>query len=622
MDQKLDTKAIVAIVLCVAFIVFYQPILKMLGYGKFLEPPRRAPVATTDTSRGGPAPGAPALPGPNAAAPGTPAASGALASGGGNASSPPSLGVFHPVQAQLERTIEVETPLYHARFSSRGARLVAVELKRYASAHGASSRHGRAKRYPRGAEVEPGDRVTLAGGPLFGLDLGSGDGLHSLANVVFAESESLDAAGSVRTVTFTHQDSSGFFVRQTFRVRPDTYAIDYETELRGVPAAWRVSDYSLTARSWPLLTEGDLLSDARGLRATSLVGSNIHREHAAGLVKGAKRFDGNATWAVVQSRYFMCGAVVQQAVAHGVISSAERKDLLPEELAALPPGAKAQQEIAINSLALGLPSDLHPTNRFELYVGPCEYKRVAALKIGLERAVDLGWNWLLPFSTFLLKVLNWLEIVVHNYGLAILLLATLVRVLLHPLNMTSMKSMRAMQKLQPEIERLKKKYDKDPTAMNTAMMALYKENKVNPAGGCLPMLIQMPMFIALYQVLFNAIELRQAPFIGWMHDLSAPDLLFMVGPFPIRLLPILMTGSGLLQQALTPSDPQQKPTMYMMNVMMLVFFYNLPSGLVLYWTVMNLLTALQQWLAMRQDGDSPVAQPVAVAAGASGGRKR
>jgi YidC/Oxa1 family membrane protein insertase len=138
--------------------------------------------------------------------------------------------------------------------------------------------------------------------------------------------------------------------------------------------------------------------------------------------------------------------------------------------------------------------------------------------------------------------------------------------------------------------------------MNTAVMALYKENKVNPAGGCLPLLVQMPLLLGLYQVLFNAIELRQAPFVAWIHDLSAPDHVFSVAGFPLRLLPILMAGSGLLQQKLTPTDPRQQPTMYLMNVMMLVFFYGLPSGLVLYWTVMNLLTALQQWLLLRQDG--------------------
>jgi YidC/Oxa1 family membrane protein insertase len=115
-------------------------------------------------------------------------------------------------------------------------------------------------------------------------------------------------------------------------------------------------------------------------------------------------------------------------------------------------------------------------------------------------------------------------------------------------------------------------------------------------------------------VLFNAIELRQAPFVGWMRDLSAPDLLFSLEGFPIRLLPLLMLGSGLLSQRMTPSDPRQLPTMYMMNVMMLVFFYNLPSGLVLYWTVMNVLTALQQWLVLRHDG-TPAVMPQPAAAG-------
>jgi len=150
-------------------------------------------------------------------------------------------------------------------------------------------------------------------------------------------------------------------------------------------------------------------------------------------------------------------------------------------------------------------------------------------------------------------------------------------------------------------------------------MALYKENKVNPAGGCLPMLLQMPLFLALYQVLFNAIELRQAPFVAWMTDLSAPDVLFQVAGFPIRLLPLLMAGSGFLQQKMTPTDPRQAPTMYMMNVMMLVFFYNLPAGLVLYWTWMNVLTALQQWMALRSDG-APVSMAVVVEE--RGGTKR
>jgi YidC/Oxa1 family membrane protein insertase len=152
------------------------------------------------------------------------------------------------------------------------------------------------------------------------------------------------------------------------------------------------------------------------------------------------------------------------------------------------------------------------------------------------------------------------------------------------------------------------------------MMALYKDNKINPAGGCLPMLAQMPLFIALYSVLFNAIELRQAPFVAWMQDLSAPDLLFRVGGFPLRLMPVIMAASGFVQQRVTPTDPRQATSFYLMNVMMLVFFYNLPSGLVLYWTVMNLLTAVQQWLVLRSDGAPAAAATVVVPARPSTGR--
>jgi YidC/Oxa1 family membrane protein insertase len=257
-----------------------------------------------------------------------------------------------------------------------------------------------------------------------------------------------------------------------------------------------------------------------------------------------------------------------------------------------------------------------------LYFGPVEFFRLAGLKVRLERAVEMGWTWILPFSQALLQLLKWLYGLIPNYGVAIILLATLVRVVLHPLNMASMKSQRALTRLQPEMERIRAKYKNDPTAMNAAIMALYKDNKVNPAGGCLPMIVQMPLFFALYSVLFNAIELRQAPFFGWIDDLSAPDLIYSTGFLPIRLLPVLMAGSGFLTQALTPTDPSQKPTMYMMNLFMLVFFYNLPSGLVLYWTVMNLLTAAQQWLVMRQDRVPAEAEVVVVESPAAARRAR
>jgi YidC/Oxa1 family membrane protein insertase len=259
------------------------------------------------------------------------------------------------------------------------------------------------------------------------------------------------------------------------------------------------------------------------------------------------------------------------------------------------------------------PSSGH--QRFAVYFGPADYFSIAKLSgagkpgsLQLEKAVDLGATWLLPFSYPLLQLLRLLYRWVGNYGLAIFFLATVVRAVLHPINMSSMKSMRAMQRLQPEMERIREKYKNKPEALNAAVMALYKENNVNPAGGCLPMLLQMPLFFALYAVLNSALDLRQAPFVGWIHDLSAPDHLFSVLGFPIHLLPVIMAGTGFLQQKLTPTPAQQASTMYMMNFFMLFIFYGLPSGLVFYWTVMNLYTALQQWLAIR--GDDGVVVPV------------
>jgi YidC/Oxa1 family membrane protein insertase len=594
--MTMDRRTIVIVALCVLVFVLYRPLLDRLGFGHYLEPP--GPVATapvrdstradTAVARQAPAPSSPVVP-----------------------ARPPGLQASRPPQA-IGRSLHVETPLYEAEFSSLGACLVSVQLKHFASAHGVSSVNGRAHRPPPGEDVPPGDRVVLAGGPSFELALGSDAALRPLVHVAYAVSESLDAGGQIRALTFTGHDESGVQVRQTYRVHPGSYAIDLEVEIQGVPASLPISDYSLTVRSWPAFTEADRESDQNALKASSLVGTSIHREGARSLVRKPKTFEGNVVWAGVQSRYFVTALALVQGAGRSVTSGAQEQPLAPDAAGHLGRGERAVQEIAVNTMVVSLPGSAQPVHRFVLYAGPSEYAQLERLTgTQLERLVDLGWSWIRPISAVLLGVLNWIEAVLRNYGVAIIVLATLLRVLLHPLNMSSLKSMRAMQRLQPEMERLRAKLKKDPTAMNAAIMALYKEHKVNPAGGCLPMLLQMPVLIALYQVLFNAIELRQAPFVGWMSDLSAPELLFTVASFPIRLLPILMVLSGFLLQRMTPTNPQQAPMAYMMNLMMLVFFYNLPSGLVLYWTVMNVLSALQQWLVLRQDG-GPIPVPVVV----------
>jgi YidC/Oxa1 family membrane protein insertase len=351
----------------------------------------------------------------------------------------------------------------------------------------------------------------------------------------------------------------------------------------------------------------------RSVRAVSLVDGKLHRDGAQGMVnKSDKTREGSVRWAGVQTHYFM--GIVSGIGADGrrAVSRGQQAEVAPAQAALLPAKAKKTQPVAEGALVMSAPAS--GAQRFAVYFGPSDYFGLAKASgagrrgsLQLEKAVDLGYSWIVPFSYPMLVMLRWLDGLVRNFGLAIFLLATVVRLVLHPLNMSSMKSMRAMTRLQPEMDRIREKFKNKPEAMNAAIMALYKENKVNPAGGCLPMLLQMPLFFALYAVLFNAIELRQAPFFGWIHDLAAPDQLLMVAGMPLNVLPLIMTATGFLQQKLTPTPSQQATTMYLMNFFMLFIFYGLPSGLVFYWTVMNLYTALQQWLVMR--GDDGVVVP-------------
>ncbi len=228
-----------------------------------------------------------------------------------------------------------------------------------------------------------------------------------------------------------------------------------------------------------------------------------------------------------------------------------------------------------------------PAEKFSLYVGPKEYDRLKAAGHELERAVDFGWFTVIAKPLFV--ALKYFYKLVGNWGWAIIILTVIIKVLFAPLTHKSQKSMKRMQKLQPLFAELKEKYKGDPAKLNKEMMELYKKHKVNPMGGCLPMLIQIPVFIALYRVLGNSIELRHAPFMFWLHDLSAKD--------PYYVLPILMGVSMLVMQKMTPTtmDPKQNMMMMLMPVIMVFMFISLPSGLVLYFTVSNLLSMAQQF---------------------------
>ena len=227
-----------------------------------------------------------------------------------------------------------------------------------------------------------------------------------------------------------------------------------------------------------------------------------------------------------------------------------------------------------------------------MFVGPKENKRLVEADRQLELAVDFGW--LTPVSAPLFWLLTQIQRVVVNWGLSIVLLTALVKLVFFPLSAASYKSMAKMKKLGPRMKTLIERYGDDKQKFQQAMMEMYKKDKINPLGGCLPIVVQIPVFIALYWVLLESVELRQAPLALWIHDLSAPD--------PFYVLPILMGASMFAQQLLNPApvDPMQANIMRILPIMFTLFFLWFPSGLVLYWLVNNLLSITQQWFVMRK----------------------
>jgi YidC/Oxa1 family membrane protein insertase len=226
------------------------------------------------------------------------------------------------------------------------------------------------------------------------------------------------------------------------------------------------------------------------------------------------------------------------------------------------------------------------------YVGPKDQEELSRLAEYLDLTVDYGFLWMIGKPIFF--AMKAIHGVIGNWGWSIILLTLLIKLLLFPLSAASLKSMAKMRNLQPEMARLKELYGDDRQKMSQETMSLYKKEKVNPAGGCFPMLLQMPVFLSLYWVLLESVEIRHAPWVFWIQDLSAKD--------PYFILPLVMGASMLLMQKMQPmpTDPMQAKIMQFMPIGFTFLFMTFPSGLVLYWTVNNLLSMAQQWYVNRQ----------------------
>ena len=292
-------------------------------------------------------------------------------------------------------------------------------------------------------------------------------------------------------------------------------------------------------------------------------------------------------WAAIDNRYFLAAFIPQTP--H------------PVELAV--PGPKTHTTLHLIETTQ-VPAQGETTLTYDLYVGPKGFTQLKKYGKGLEESVDFG-----TFSALgrlILDAIYYLKAVTGNYGLAIILLTIGIQICMSPLTIKSFKATQAMKKLQPKIAAIQAQFKNDPKRLNVEMMNVYKSTGTNPFGGCLPMILQLPIFWALFTTLRNAYELRGAPFYGWIHDLSTPDVLFQAGGFPVHALPLIMGGAMFFQQKMSgaTSDPTQKQMMTMMPIMFTFMFYGFPSGLVLYWLTNNLMTMAFQW-SFQQYGRKP-----------------
>lgn len=254
--------------------------------------------------------------------------------------------------------------------------------------------------------------------------------------------------------------------------------------------------------------------------------------------------------------------------------------------------------VGIVEPTLTVPANATITTTAHLYSGPAISERLQKAAPNLNLTIDYGWFWFI--SVIIFWMMQKIYYLVGNWGWSIVFVTVIIKILFYHLSAKSYRSMSALKKLQPKLEELKTKFGDDKQKFTQATMELYRKEKVNPMSGCLPILIQIPVFIALYWVLVEAVELRHAPFILWIHDLSAKD--------PYYILPILVGASMLLQQLISPPppDPTQAKVMMLMPVIFTFLFINFPAGLMLYWFVNNTLSMLQQWYIMKTVENSPI----------------
>lgn len=453
------------------------------------------------------------------------------------------------------KDIRVETPLYTAVFSTRGGALKSLKLKEYKATLDEGSPLIEMVAVQEGSELPlstafTGSTVDLPGDVAFEADR--------------KELDLTGGAGPGRLV-FTCAVPGQYRVEKIYTFLPDRYSFDLE--VRFVNATNAALNQSLSIRWLEELNKKGLEEEGAVARAKN----STEREAGAKLEK--KAYGPDIQWGGFENKFFLAAMIPKQPA---LTTATFARD------------ARGQVVVTLDGPKNTIPPGQPGVFNYTLFVGPKEYNRLKAEDAGLEAAINVG-NWMKWLAYPILFFMQYLYKYVGNYGLVIILITILTKLLFWPLGNKSYKSMKEMQKVQPKLNEIKERYKDDKQKMNAAVMELYKTHKINPLGGCLPMIIQIPVFIALYQLLSYAIELRHAPFVWWIQDLSAKD--------PYYITPIIMGATMLIQQKMSPpmGDPMQQKMMLLMPVVFTFLFLNFPSGLVIYWLVNNVLSIGQQY---------------------------
>ncbi|BCL59410.1 membrane protein insertase YidC [Desulfomarina profundi] len=480
-----------------------------------------------------------------------------------------------PVYDREAKNIIVETDLYSALLSEDGGTVKSFRLKKHKETHDPDS---------------PGmELVKTDDDQGYPLEFSWGS---ALGKRVLYDSERqeihLSRENGKAVLRMTANGSNGLLIEREYSFDNETYLVDLTIRvknssmnpLQGIPQLYQINS--------PFMGNSGPTSRYLFSGPVAFVNGELETVKAKEFKDGPKTIKGAIDWAGYEGNYFLCGIVPIDGAGNSFTMEGDQ-DLTRMQLAGdldtLQPGGVKEY-------------------KYHLFYGPKKLEMLKSIGYNLDKAVNFGWFDVIAKPT--LWLLNKFYSVFGNYGIAIILVTILFKVLFWPITQKGMKSMKNMQKLQPKMAKIKEKYKDDPTRMNQEVMSLYKTYKVNPLGGCLPMVLQIPVFFALYKVLLQSIELRHAPFMLWITDLSAPDRLYLgfdipyLGGFPV--LTVLMGASMFLQQKMSPStaDPTQAKIMMFLPLIFTFMFIKFASGLVLYWFINNLLSILQQVIINRE----------------------